>query len=132
MNYLTKPIGFLVMLCVFYFGTSYLDFPWNFIDDNFQKYFYKNIYSCSNILLYKILVKVIDYIGLILKDRAAQTENKMDDQLIPFAIEIGRIFSCDICSFLCFRKRFWCQYNCTSYRFRNWWYCNCNGFKRKS
>ena len=41
--------------------------------------------------VYKILVKVIDYIGLILKDRAAQTENKMDDQLIPFAIEIGRI-----------------------------------------
>ena len=41
--------------------------------------------------IYKIFVKVIDYIGLILKQRAAETENKMDDQLIPFAIEIGRI-----------------------------------------
>ena len=37
---LTKPIGFLVMLCVFYFGSSYLDFP-SFIDDNFQNIFTK-------------------------------------------------------------------------------------------
>ena len=87
---LTKPIGFLVMLCVFYFGTSYLDFP-SFIDDNFQNIFIKIFTLVLIFAVYKILVKVIDYIGLILKDRAAQTENKMDDQLIPFAIEIGRI-----------------------------------------
>ena len=87
---LTKPIGFLVMLCVFYFGTSYLDFP-SFIDNNFQNIFIKIFTLVLIFAVYKILVKVIDYIGLILKDRAAQTENKMDDQLIPFAIEIGRI-----------------------------------------
>ena len=87
---LTKPIGFLVMLCFFYFGTSYLDFP-SFIDNNFQNIFIKIFTLVLIFAVYKILVKVIDYIGLILKDRAAQTENKMDDQLIPFAIEIGRI-----------------------------------------
>ena len=78
------------MLCVFYFGTSYLDFP-SFIDNNFQNIFIKIFTLVLIFAVYKILVKVIDYIGLILKDRAAQTENKMDDQLIPFAIEIGRI-----------------------------------------
>jgi MscS family membrane protein len=31
---------------------------------------------------------VVDYIGLILLKRAEETENKMDDQLIPFAMEI--------------------------------------------
>ena len=32
-------------------------------------------------------------IGLILKKKAEATENKMDDQLIPFAIEIGKILA---------------------------------------
>ena len=87
---LTKPIGFLIVLCFIYFGASYVSFP-SFIDENFQSIFSK-IFSLFLIYaIYKIFVKVIDYIGLILKHRAAETENKMDDQLIPFAIEIGRI-----------------------------------------
>ena len=87
---LTKPIGFFIVLCFIYFGASYVSFP-PFIDENFQNIFSK-IFSLFLIYaIYKIFVKVIDYIGLILKQRAAETENKMDDQLIPFAIEIGRI-----------------------------------------
>ena len=87
---LTKPIGFFIVLCFIYFGTSYVSYP-PFIDENFQSIFSK-IFSLFLIYaIYKIFVKVIDYIGLILKQRAAETENKMDDQLIPFAIEIGRI-----------------------------------------
>ena len=87
---LTKPIGFFIVLCFIYFGSSYVSFP-SFIDENFQSIFSK-IFSLFLIYaIYKIFVKVIDYIGLILKQRAAETENKMDDQLIPFAIEIGRI-----------------------------------------
>ena len=35
---------------------------------------------------------MIDFVGLILLKKAALTENKMDDQLIPFIIEIGKIF----------------------------------------
>ena len=87
---LTKPIGFFIVLCFIYFGASYVSYP-SFIDENFQRIFSK-IFSLFLIYaIYKIFVKVIDYIGLILKQRAAETENKMDDQLIPFAIEIGRI-----------------------------------------
>jgi len=87
---LTKPIGFFIVLCFIYFGASYVSYP-SFIDENFQSIFSK-IFSLFLIYaIYKIFVKVIDYIGLILKQRAAETENKMDDQLIPFAIEIGRI-----------------------------------------
>ena len=87
---LTKPIGLFIVLCFIYFGASYVSYP-SFIDENFQSIFSK-IFSLFLIYaIYKIFVKVIDYIGLILKQRAAETENKMDDQLIPFAIEIGRI-----------------------------------------
>ena len=87
---LTKPIGFFIMLCVFYFGFNYLEFP-SFIDDNFKNIFSKLFTLIFIYAVFKIFLKVIDYIGLILKQRAALTENKMDDQLIPFATEIGRI-----------------------------------------
>ena len=87
---LTKPIGFFIMLCVFYFGFNYLEFP-SFIDENFQNIFSKLFTLIFIYAVFKIFLKVIDYIGLILKQRAALTENKMDDQLIPFATEIGRI-----------------------------------------
>ena len=39
---LTKPIGFFIMLCFFYFAFSYLNFP-SFIDENFQNIFIKDI-----------------------------------------------------------------------------------------
>ena len=87
---LTKPIGFFIILCFFYFAFSYLNFP-SFVDENFQNIFIKIFSLVFIYAVYKIVVKVIDYTGLILKHRAAQTENKMDDQLIPFAIEIARI-----------------------------------------
>ena len=87
---LTKPIGFFIMLCVFYFGANYLEYP-SFIDDNFQNIFSKLFSLVFIYAIFKIFLRVIDFIGLILKQRAAQTENKMDDQLIPFATEIGRI-----------------------------------------
>ena len=38
-----------------------------------------------------ILLRFIDFIGLILKRNAELTPKQMDDQLIPFIIEIGKI-----------------------------------------
>ena len=43
------------------------------------------------ITIFWIVIKVIDYVGLRLKARAEKTESKVDDQLIPFAIEIGKV-----------------------------------------
>jgi MscS family membrane protein len=43
--------------------------------------------------IFWIFLKVIDFIGLILNKRAEATENKMDDQLIPFIIEIVKILT---------------------------------------
>ena len=43
--------------------------------------------------IFWIFLKVIDFIGLILNKRAEATQNKMDDQLIPFIIEIVKIIT---------------------------------------
>jgi MscS family membrane protein len=43
--------------------------------------------------IFWIFLKVIDFIGLILNKRAEATENKMDDQLIPFIVEMAKIIT---------------------------------------
>lgn len=93
---LTKPIGFFVMLSVIYIGASQLQLP-SFLDfssdSNFggQSIITKTFSLIYIYAVYRIFLRVIDYIGLILKQKAALTENKMDDQLIPFATEIAKI-----------------------------------------
>ena len=43
------------------------------------------------ITVFWTLLRVVDYIGDRLKFKAQKTESKVDDQLIPFAIEIGKV-----------------------------------------
>jgi MscS family membrane protein len=90
---LTRPIGFFIMLTILYFGASYLEFPtsWELADVN--EFGIKMLLSKGFSLIYiysifRISLRLIDYIGLILLKRAEETENKMDDQLIPFVLEI--------------------------------------------
>ena len=94
---LTKPIGLFVMLSIIYFGSSHIQYPpqWDLVSEN--EIGLKMLVSkgFSLIFIYSIfwiLLKLIDFLGLILLKRAELTENKMDDQLIPFIIEIGKIF----------------------------------------
>ena len=93
---LTKPIGFFVMLSVIYIGSSQLQLP-SFLNFNSESNFggqsiITKIFSLMYIYaVFRIFLRVIDYIGLILKHKAELTENKMDDQLIPFATEMGKI-----------------------------------------
>tara|TARA_B100001250_G_scaffold56707_2_gene43852 strand:- start:2745 stop:3842 length:1098 start_codon:yes stop_codon:yes gene_type:complete len=94
---LTKPLGSVIMLTIIYLGSSHIQFPveWNLVSEQelgvkmlIRKGF-SLIFICS---IFWILLKIIDFVGLILIKRAELTENKMDDQLIPFIIEIGKIF----------------------------------------
>ena len=93
---LIKPISLCVMLSIIYLGSSHIQYPpqWNLASENeiglrmiinkgFSLFF---IYS-----ILWILLKMIDFIGLILVKKSELTENKMDDQLIPFIIEICKI-----------------------------------------
>ncbi len=90
---LTRPIGFFIMLTILYFGASYLEFPTSWGLAGMNKFGIKMLLSKGFSLIYiysifRISLRLIDYIGLILLKRAEETENKMDDQLIPFVLEI--------------------------------------------
>ena len=94
---LTKPIGLCVMLLIIYLGSSNIEYPpqWNLASENELGIKMLISKGFSLIFIYSILwilLKMIDFIGLILLKKAELTENKMDDQLIPFIIEIGKIF----------------------------------------
>jgi|TARA_B110000240_G_C13511821_1_gene460004 MscS family membrane protein len=93
---LTKPIGLFIMLSIIFIGSTHLQLP-SFLDMGSDKDLsVQNIISkCFSLVyiyaMFNILLKVVDYVGLILKQKAELTENKMDDQLIPFATELGKI-----------------------------------------
>ena len=92
---LIKPIGFFVLLMLIYLGSLNIAFPQelNFETKNF------NISlilakTFSIIVLFavsKIALRFVDYFGIVFLNRANDTESKMDDQLIPFVIELGKI-----------------------------------------
>jgi len=93
---LTRPIGFFIMLTILYLGASYLKFPtsWGLADvsELGLKMLINKGFSLIYIYsIFRIFLRLIDYIGLILLKRAEETENKMDDQLIPFVLEIIKI-----------------------------------------
>jgi len=93
---LTKPIGFCIMLSIIYLGSSHIQFPaeWDLVDGNEMGLKMLISKGFSLIYIYSvfwILLRIIDFASLILHKKAELTENKMDDQLIPFIIEIVKI-----------------------------------------
>ena len=95
---LSKPIGLFIMLSIIYLGASHIQYPpsWNLgnVEEFGLKMMVSKVYALIYVIsFFWILLKVIDYVGLILFARAEKTENKMDDQLIPFIIEIAKILT---------------------------------------
>ena len=95
---LSKPIGLFIMLSIIYLGASHIQYPpsWNLgnVEEFGLKMMVSKVYVLTYVIsIFWILLKVIDYVGLILFARAEKTENKMDDQLIPFIIEIAKILT---------------------------------------
>ena len=93
---LAKPLGVCIMLSVIYLGSTHISYPaeWNLVDKNEMglKLFISKGFSLLYVFsLSWIVLRIIDYISLILHKKASETENKMDDQLIPFIVEIGKI-----------------------------------------
>ena len=94
---LTKPIGFCIMLSIIYLGSTHIQYPalWNLASESEVglKMLIKKGFSLIYIYsIFIIFLRLIDYIGLVLLKRAEETESKMDDQLIPFVLEIIKFF----------------------------------------
>ena len=90
---LTKPIGFCIMLTVIYLGSTHIQYPAVWDLDTVNEIGLKMLINKGFSLIYiysifRIFLRLIDYIGLILLKRAEKTASKMDDQLIPFVLEI--------------------------------------------
>lgn len=88
---LIRPLGFLVMLSIIYLGSNFLTSPEEWLSQiSTLKKGFSLIYVIS---IFWVILRVIDYVGLILFKKAEETENKMDDQLIPFIIDLAKILS---------------------------------------
>ncbi|MEC8611115.1 MAG: mechanosensitive ion channel domain-containing protein [Bacteroidota bacterium] len=92
---LIRPISFSLFLMFIYLGSLNILFPdsLNFGNEafNFKLLVNKGFSIVVLFSLLKIGLRFVDYFGMVFKNRADKTESKMDDQLIPFIIEVGKI-----------------------------------------
>ena len=93
---LTKPIGFCVMLTIIFIGSSHIELPstWELAskDEFGLKMVLGKGFSLAYIISFIwIFLRLVEYFGILLQNKADQTDSKMDDQLVPFALEIGKI-----------------------------------------
>ena len=80
---LTKPISLCIMLSIIYLGSAHIQYPpaWNLAPDNELGIKMLISKGFSLIFIYSIfwiLLKMIDFVGLILLKKAELTDNKMD------------------------------------------------------
>jgi len=95
-NLLKKPLNYFLLILIVFFSFNQLSFPksWNLVSSEelgIKMILDKGVSFLVLITLFWTVIRIIDYIGLRLKYRAEKTESKVDDQLIPFAIEIGKV-----------------------------------------
>ena len=93
---LKKPLYYFLLLLIFYFAFNTLSFPdsWGLVDSSelgLKMILSKSFSFLLIITIFWTILRAVEYLGLRLQLRAQQTESKVDDQLIPFAIEIGKV-----------------------------------------
>jgi len=93
-----KPLNLFFNLSVLFLAFSQINFPssWQLADKTQfgLKLFIDKGFSLIYIFsILKVILKIISYVGSQLLKKASKTENKMDDQLIPFAVEIIKILA---------------------------------------
>lgn len=93
---LHKPLAWFVMLVIIYTATSHIEFPaeWDLAPS--EKFglrmvierLYKLIIICS---VAWILLRIVDFLGMIFLKKAERTESRQDDQMVNFAVEAIKI-----------------------------------------
>ena len=81
---------------ILYVGSSMLDLPaeWNLNDSSefgIKMIIHKGFYLAVICSIFWTILRSVEFIGIRLKDKAAQTESKVDDGLIPFAIDLTKV-----------------------------------------
>lgn len=96
---LKRPMGVFVMLIVLYLAFHHLDFPEEWHCGSIEKFglrmvFYRTFQVLIVGSLTWILLRVVDFFGVVFMHRALQTETKTDDQLVPFVKETVKVVIC--------------------------------------
>ena len=95
---LKKPLQYFLTLLVLYFSVQFISLP-EFLSStdegglNLIEYFDKAFNLFLLITIFWTINRAIDFIGFKLKNKALKTESKVDDQLIPFAIDIAKVLT---------------------------------------
>lgn len=93
---LRKPLNQLVFFGAVFLAAQQLHFPssWNMASTEefgLRLFLTKGFSLVYAYIVFWTLLRLIDFIGEIMIRRAAATDNKMDDQIVPFAIEIAKV-----------------------------------------
>jgi len=95
---LKKPLQYFLTLLVLYFSVKFISLP-EFLNSteegslNLAKYFHKGFNFLLLVTIFWTINRSIDFVGYKLKNKALETESKVDDQLIPFAIDIAKVLT---------------------------------------
>ena len=95
---LKKPLQYFLTLLVLYFSVQFISLPdfLNSTEDgslNLAKYFDRGFNFFLLTTIFWTINRTIDFLGYKLKNKALETESKVDDQLIPFAIDIAKVLT---------------------------------------
>ncbi len=93
---LKKPLRYFFFLIIIYIGFSTISFPenWNLKDPSefgIMMTINKGFYLAVICTIFWSVLRSIEFIGIRLKQRAKLTESKVDDGLIPFAIDLTKV-----------------------------------------
>lgn len=93
---LVKPFNLLVLLITFYIAFDRLEFPshWNLVPKEafgIRMIFFKVFQIAIVVSMTWILLRIVDFFALVLAYKAAKTETKTDDQLVPFIKETLKV-----------------------------------------
>ena len=93
---LSKPLQYFLVLILLHFSLGFINTPDFMISTSDEDLNYLNFLSKSFdlfllITIFWVITRSIDFIGYKLKNKALETESKVDDQLIPFAIDLGKV-----------------------------------------
>ncbi|MAQ69806.1 MAG: mechanosensitive ion channel protein MscS [Flavobacteriales bacterium] len=95
---LNKPINNIIFLIFLYIAFNQLKYPetWNLVSSEefgLKMVLNKGYSLALYLLIIQLFFKITDTFGAILKKKAEKTPSKLDDQLVPFAIDSIKIIT---------------------------------------
>ncbi len=86
---LKRPFSLVILLLIGFIAFNYLTFPaeWNVAPEEkfgLRLIIWKTYLIIMMLAIVRIFLRLVDFFGLILINRASRTESRLDDQLVPF------------------------------------------------